>query len=809
MLSDLRFALRLLAKQPGFTAIAVLTMAIAIGANTALFSVVNAVVLRPIDYPNPDQLVRVWAVNPSRNVEFPAVSWPRFAYFRDHATMLASATLSVNNAVTITDGTEAEQVQNLMATSTFFSTLGLTPQLGRFFTAEEDKIGGPSVALISHRLWQTRFGGTADVIGKHLTMDGVPTEIIGILPTSLPAPFNQVEIIVPRPIEVPFVPVQARDGGAAVWQMTARLAPGVTREAAERQLIQLNEQICEKNPQIIDAQNPLQLRLFAHEIVPAQLRLASWVLVGAVTAVLLIACANIANLSLARLAARTKEIAVRASLGAGRGAIVRQFLVESLVTALLGGALGVLLATWGLDGIRVVAANQLPRVERVAIDGTTLLFALGATTLSTLLVGFYPAWQATRTDVQSVLKDTGRGTAGSHANKVFRGMLVVTEVAVSLVLLIGAALLLYSFAKLNHAPLGFEPDRVATGVINLPQRDYPTPEKQREFVRLLEEKLDLAPELAASGVGFGVPLTNATAFSPYSVSGRPILPIPERPLVGIRQVTPGFFRSLGYALKEGRFVAPADQANSPLVGVVNEAFAKRLFPGQSAVGKVLLFGAQGERKVEIVGVISDVRSAGVASPVPDEIYFPHAQRGGAFVSVIGKARPELTAAAVMPVLRRVLHDLDPRVALANPQTGEEIVAQNLQGTRALSLLLATFAAVAAILAVVGIYSVIAYNVTQRTSEIGVRLALGATTANIFGLVLRSAGVLVGIGLAVGLAVALGATRVLGQLLVEVDPFDPVVFALVSLAFALVGCVAAMIPARRAMRVDPLTALRAE
>jgi predicted permease len=809
MLADFRFAVRLLAKQPGFTAIAVLTMAIAIGANTALFSVVNAVVLRPIEYPRPDELVRLWAVNPARAIEFPAVSWIRYVYFRDHATLLANVALSVNNTATLTGSGEAEQVPSLQASANFFPTLGLVPQLGRFFTADEDRTGGPNVALISSRLWQARFANSPNAIGQQILLDGVPHTVVGILPAAMPVPFNQVEIMTPRPDEVTFVTPQQRDGGAAVWQLTARLKPGVTREAAERELIQLNQQIVQQNPQLIDAQNPLQLRFFANEIIPAEVRLASGVLFAAVAAVLLIACANVANLSLARLAGRTKEIAVRASLGAGRWAIVQQFLIESSVVALLGGALGVLLATWSLDGIRLLAHDQLPRIDRVAIDGTTLAFALGVSALAAVLVGIYPAILATRTDVQATLKDTGRGTAGGQANKRFRNLLVVVEVAASVVLLIGAALLLYSFARLQRTALGFDPARVAVGAINLPSEAYPTPEKQREFLRLLEEKLNAAPELSAGGAGFGMPLTGSVALTPYSVAGRPVLPLPERPLVGLSQVGPGFFSSLGMTLREGRFLTSADTASVPSVAVINETLAKKLFPGESAVGHSLLFGRDAEKKCEIVGVVHDVKSAGIAAPAGDQVYFAHAQRGGGFFHVIGKAKPGQKATSVIPVLRRVVHELDPALAVATPQTADELVAQSLQGMRALSALLGAFAALAAVLAAVGIYGVIACNVTQRTAEIGVRIALGASTHDIFRLILRSAGVLVGVGLAIGLAVAAGASRVLQRLLFEVQPLDLGVFALVAVGFAAIGAVAALIPARRATLVDPLVALRSE
>ncbi|PTX91335.1 ABC transporter permease [Opitutus sp. ER46] len=809
MLSDLRFALRLLAKQPGFTLLAVLTMAVAIGANTALFSVLNSVVLRPIDYPAPDQLVRLWVVNKPRNIEFPAISWPRYAQFRDHATMFSGLAITAGNSVTLTERGEAEQVPSLQASANFLSTLGLAPQLGRGFTAAEDEAGGPNVALISDRIWQTRFGGTPDVLGKVVTIDGVPYTVVGVLPKAMPVPFHQVEIVNPRPLEIPYVPAQARDGGAVVWQVTGRLKPGVTREAAEKQLLQLDAALREQRPQLIDADNALQLRPFADEIIPAQVRLGTWVLGAAVVAILLIACANIANLSLARLASRTKEIAVRTSLGAGRGAIVRQFLVESLLIAATGGALGVLFAAWSLDGIRLFAGDQIPRIDRVAVDGATLLFAMLATGAAALLVGLYPAWQATRTDVQVVLKDTGRGTAGSHANKLFRSSLVVAEIALSLVLLIGASLLLYSFSRLQRTRLGVVPDGVAVAQVNLPERDYDTGAKQREFVRVLQQKLDTAPELAAGGAGFGVPLTDSQAVTPYSVGGRPPLPVHQRSLVSLRQVTPGFFRALGMRLKEGRLLTDADRAGNPLVGVIGESFARKLFPEGSAIGQSLVFGRNGETRCEIVGVIEDVKSAGLAAPVPDEIYWAHAQRGNGIFHVVGKAQPGLAAGAVLPVLRRLVREIDPNVALATPRTMDELVAANVATTKGVSMLLTVFAGLAALLATVGIYGVMAYNVSQRTAEIGVRMALGATAGSIFHLVLRNAGLLVGLGLAIGLGISLAASRVLQQLLYEVKPFDPIVFAAVATVLASVGLLAALIPARRAMLLDPLTALRAE
>lgn len=811
----MKHAVRLLAKNPGFTTVAVLTIAIAIGTTTALFSVMNAVVLRPLDFPEPDSIVRLWVTNAERNLDAPVVFWKQWLHLRDNQQEFAQIAISVFDNVTVTGATEPEQVPTLRASHEFLPLLGLRPQLGRVFTAEEDKEGSAPVALISQRLWEQRFGRAPDILNQTITLDGVPHTILGILP-AMPVPFHTPDIVHPLPEEVSYINPRNRDT-AGVWQVTARLKPGVSRTSAEARVIDLNRQFVTANPGHPVATHTPRLRALAEEVY-GNLNATFWVLAGAVAAVLLIACANIANLALARLSTRQKEIAVRASLGATRGAIIRQFLGESFLMAILGGGLGMLIALWSLEGIRLLAGQQLPRAAGISLDLTVLAFAAGIVCLTTLLVGLYPAIQASRTDVQAALKDHGRGTVGMQG-KNFRHALIIAEVALSMVLLICAGLLIASFIKLQQTPLGFDPTRVAGGNLSLPLAKYGKPEVSREFFRQLQSGLDSAPELAASGVTTVMPLTQGASFTPYSVQGRPILPLPERPLAGVRVVSPGYFAALDVRMKEGRgFVVDdgplppgPDNKPSPATGVcvINEQLAQKLFPGESAVGRLLLFGIDGEGKNQVVGVIRNVKTAGISQPIPDEIYFPRSQRNANFMTVVAKARPGLAADAVLPVLRRVIREIDPTLALAAPATADQLVSQSVAVQRLMMTLLLVFAGIAALLAAVGIYSVMAYTVARRTGEIGVRMALGATSRDIFALIGRGAAVLLGLGLMLGLGGAFVTSRLLQQSLYEVSPFDPGIFATVAGLFALVAVLACLIPVRRAMQVDPMTALRTE
>ena len=807
-MSDLRLAFRSLVKTPGFSAIAVLTMAIAIGACTALFSVLEAVVLRPLPYPNPDTLVSVWAINKERSLLAPALSWAKFEAYRARTDVFADLSMSAANGFTLTEGKgEPEQVFGVHASVNFLPILGLQPSRGRQFTADEDQEGGPPVVMISAQLWRDRFSSDPAIIGRVLQIDGVARTVVGVLPEVMPVPFNTTAIIVPRPQELPFLTPQQR-ANAIVHQAVGRLAPGVTLEQANLRIKEMAAQFKAGNAATLDANNENELRTISQQVL-GNLSRTFWTLAGAVAAVLLIACANVANLFLARVSARQKEIAVRMSLGAQRRTVIWQFIAESTVFSLVAGGLGVIMAWWSLRGIQLLADQQVPRAEEIALDPTVLTFSLIIAVASGLLIGLYPAWQASRTDMHSVLKDSSRGAGGGATAKAFRHTLVVLQAAVSLTLLICAGLLVRSFHKLQTAELGFVTEGRAYGIVNLPSTRYSKPEASREFYRRLHERLAAAPELASGAAINGLPLSGQGFFSPYAVQGRPVPPIQERPLANIRTLTPAYFTTLGLKLRQGRFFTDQDRFGGESVAIINESFAKKLYPIDSPLDHAFITGPNSDIITRIVGVIRDVKSAGLAAPPPDEIYYPRDQRGGAFMAVVGQAKPGLRAAAVIPVLRRILAELDPTVALALPQTMDLLVSQSLGVQRVTMALLICFASIAALLAAVGLYSVMAYSVTQRTGEIGVRMALGASRGDILRLILRSGAAQVGLGLLFGLIGAFASSHLLSQALYEVKPFDPAVFATLAVFFAFISAVACLIPARRATRVDPMVALRTE
>ncbi len=800
--------MRSLLRSPGFTAVAVLTLGVALGACTALFSVLQAVVLRPLPYPNPDTLVSVWALQPARNLQAPAVSWDKYLAFRERRDVFAELSLSAGIAFTLTEGKgDPEQVLGQQVSANFLPVLGLAPVRGRNFLPEEDRAGAAPVALISQRLWRTRFGSDPAIVGRVIRLDGVAREVIGLLPDPLPVPFLNTDVLVTQARELPYLQPQQRDT-AVFHQAIGRLAPGVTLAQASARVGELARQFGTANPGKLDAANANELRTLAQQVV-GNLGGIFWALAGAVAAVLLTPCANIANLSPARVSARRKEIAVRLSLGATRATIIRQFLGESLALTVASSALGLLLASWSLQGIQTLAGPQLPRAAEIGLDPVVFAFAVALALVGSVLVGLYPALQASRTDVGTVLKDTARGAIGGTAAKSFRGMLVIGQVALSLCLLICAGLLVLSFVRLQSVHPGFDPAGRAYGTINLPAAKYSTPELVRDFYARAQARLRAAPDFARAALTANLPLAGGGFFSPYLVQGRPVVPFSERPLATISNISADYFATAGITLAAGRAFTDADRADAPQVAIINQTLAKKLFPGADPLDHAFVIGPNSDIVVRIVGVVHDVKTGGLNLPAPDEIYFPLTQRGPSFCTVVAQARPGLAASTVIPALRRVLADLDPHVALAAPQTMDQLVEQSLGVQRLTLALLLVFAALAALLAAVGLYSVMAYAVTRRTGEIGVRLALGASPRDIFGLVLQAGGTQVGLGLALGFVASLGATRLLGQALYEVKPFDPLVYTVVALAFAAIAALACIIPARRAMQVDPLVALRAE
>jgi predicted permease len=798
-------AIRSLLKTPGFTLVAIITIAVGIGANTALFSVFDRLVLNPVTIPQPSSLVAIWTNNQALNFNAPAASWPRYELLRSQAKSFSSIAISAFDNFTLTGNGNPEQLNGQRVSASFFPTLGVAPFRGRNFTAEEDVPNGPAVCLLSHELWKTRFGQRETLVGETIQLNGQPWQVIGILPPQLSNPFNAVQVFAPRVFEVGgLTPVQVQNG-AGYAQPIARLKPGVSLEQAKAELAALSRSYQEQFGTKLDANNLSEPRDFVESLV-GNLKPTFYTLLGAVTFVLLIACANVASLFLGRLAGRQKEIAVRQSLGATRARIVQQFLVESLVFSAVAGVLGVLLGLWALSAIESTVSSQLPPNTVLTLDWRALMFTAGITLLSALLVGLAPAWQASKSQLVEVLKDSARGSSSARSSR-FRATLIVLEVALSVVLLVSSSLLLLSFLKLQRTPPGFDPKGVAGAFVGIPGNRYKTNAEQAEFFAQVIERLRANPQVRDAAAGLGLPINGFGARSPYSVAGRPVLPLPQRPLAGLQIVSEDYFRLLRIPLRKGRAFTPQDREGSPGVCVINETLAHRLFPGESPLGQVLLRGRDAEIKHEIVGVIADVKSGGLNTPVPDEIYYPMRQLGRPGFAVMGRidGNPD----ALQAIIRTAVAAVDQDQPISFFQTLDASLAQSLGVQRIVASLTAVFAALALVLAAVGLYSVLAYAVAQRTGEIGIRMALGARPSQVIALVLRSGLKLVGLGLAAGLIAAAGAARLIETLLFNVQPLDPLVYAGVAALFAAVAALACLLPSLRASRIDPMVALRAE
>jgi len=803
VMSDIKAAIRALWKTPGFSIVAVVTIAIAIGANTALFSAFDRLVLNPVTIPSPHSLVAIVSDNPQLGTQIPAVSWPRYQDIRDHARTLASVGLSAFDAFTLTGNGDPEQLNALRATASFLPTLGILPVRGRNFTEAEDAPNGPAVCIISHDLWRTRFGSREQIVGETITLNGQGWEVIGVMPASLSAPFSQVQVFAPRVFEVSGLTPEQIERGAGYAQPIARLQPGVSVEQASTELAAISRGYKERFASKLDADNTSQAQTFVQFLVSG-LQPTFYTLLGAVGFVLLVACANVASLFLGRLAARHKEVSVRQSLGASRARIVRQFLIESLLFSTVAGLLGTLLAIWALWGIQSLVASQLPPDAVLSLNWRALSFTAAVTLVSALLVGLVPAMHSSRADLIEGLKDSARGSS-SGRGRHFRSALIVTEVALSVVLLVGSSLLLLSFLKLQQTSPGFDPRGVAAAFVSAPATRYRTTAQQVEFFNRVIERLHAHPQVTAAAVSIGLPLTGFNPRAPYSVAGRQILPLPQRALAGLSIVTDEYFTLLHIPLVEGRTFTRDDREGAPGVCVINETLAKKLFPGQSALGYTLLRGRDAEIKAEIVGVVRDVKTTGLNAPAFEEIYYPMLQMVRTTMTVVAKTAGD--PAALQPILRESVASVDKDQAISFFATMDSNIDQSLGVQRIVASLTVVFAALALVLASVGLYSVLAYAVGQRTAEIGIRMALGAQTSQVLTLIMTSGLRLVAIGLIIGLAAAGIAARVIQGLLFNVRPLDPLIYALVAALFAIVAAVACLVPSLRASRIDPLEALR--
>lgn len=802
---DFRFALRQLLRQPGFTIIAVVALALGIGANTVLFSAINTLFLRPLSYPKPQELVRVWGSFPERGLDRANVSWPRFQAWRDQQQSFTEFSAQSFTGFTMTGRGEPQNVNAVRVTENFFRALGLQPLFGRVFTPEEDQPGGANVAMLTHSFWQKQFGGDQNILGQSVTLNGVPYTVIGILPPSLKFPFIQTHVFVARVFEQEGIPADIRDRGTGYLTILARMKPGVTKEQAEQQMRIVDRRYQTAQSDKVDAKAGMSV-VSLHEDLVGRQRPMMLTLFAAVGCVLLVGCANVANLMLARFMGRRKEIAIRTALGATRGRIIFQFLAESVLTAAIAGVIGVLLSIWGLDLLKKLVEDFLPRAVEISLDLNVLLFAVGLSLLTGIVLGLVPALHASRSDPIESLKDSSRGSTGRQAGRLRAGLLVA-EVALSLVLVVGAVLLVDSFRRLQNVDPGFRSQGVTTFFVGLPPGSYPNEERQALFFQNALEKIKALPGVTSASAGSNLPASdNGNTRSPAAVEGRPLPPVSDRPLAVRSTTSPGFFEVLGIPIKQGRDFTWQDRPGSPLVVIINETMAKKLFPGENPIGRRLITGIASIPR-EIVGVSGDVRAENLSLPPGLEMYYPAPQIDGAFMSVV--VRSERPASSLRSELIGAVHSLDPGLPIDQVQPYTELLAAASADRKLMMYLLGGFAGLALLLAGMGIYSVIAYGVALRTNEFGIRFALGAAARDVIGLVMKEGLRLSIAGLVVGVGLSLALTRLMQRLLFEVSPRDPLLYGGVALFICAVAALACLVPAMRATRIDPMQALRTE
>lgn len=797
ILKDLRFGFRCMLKRPGFSAIALLALALGIGANTAIFSLVNAVVLRPLPFDDPDQLVWVWG-NIRNASNRASVAPPDFLDFRSQNKTFEEFAASGTRptALNLTGIGEPERLSASNITGNYFQTLRVAPLVGRGFTLENEKPGQDQVAVLSYALWQKRFGGDVSVVNKTIVLDGKTYEILGVMPRTFTFPHN-ADL---------YVPINFESSPEMKWRTAhflrpiGRLKPGVKILDAQADTDAVALQMERLYP---DTNTGWSLRLVSlREQLIGSTRQPLFILFGAVGFVLLIACANVANLMLVRAAARQKEIALRAALGASRFRIIRQMLTESLLLAVVGGALGMLLATFGVDLLLKLSEGSIPRTADVKIDATVLAFTLLLSVATGVLFGLAPALRTLKLSLTDGLKQAGRGAA--ELRNRTRSLLIVFECAIAVVLLVGAGLLIRSLVELLKTNPGFDADQVLTMRVDLARKKYDTPEKSSQFFQELERRVKSLPGVEAVGFVTELPLSGQLNDMPFNVEGRPAVAVNQMFGADFRRVNQHYFQALRIPLLRGRNFTEQEVEQSSKVLLVSEQLVTTVFPNEEPLGKRLLLGG-GTDPWEIVGIVGDIRHRSLETQEYAAMYMPTRQPGGTNLVIRSKGDPLNLVGAV----RREVQAIDPDQPIAAVRTMNDWISNSAATPRYRTVLLGLFAAVALLLASTGIYGVMSYTVAQRTQEIGVRMALGARRWDVLKLVVRQGMGLVLIGVVLGLLGAFALTRVMATLLFGVTARDPFTFAAVAVLLAAVAFVACYIPARRATKVDPLVALRYE
>ena len=798
LLQDLRFALRMLWKKPAFTLAAIAVLAISIGANTAMFSIVQQVLLRPLPFDQPERIVRI---NETTTRGRTTVSPPNFLDWQAQNRTFEFMAAYDETVMTLSGGAAPERLDAAMVGPDLFNVLGTRPLIGRTFSSDEGKAGGPRVVILGYGLWQRRFGGDPAVVGRSLTIDSQRYVVVGVMPRDFTFP-DGFELWLPlvfKPFEV-----QAGQRGAHYIEAIGRLKPGVTREQAQADVAAIEQRIATQHPRVQGYGIWLQPVL---DSIVGEYRRPLWMLLGAVACVLLIGCANISNLLLARGVSRRTELSVRMALGAGRWRIVRQLLAESTMLSMAGGAGGLLLATWSSNAMSALLPTDVPRGAVIDVDTGVLLFTTAVSVAAGILFGIAPALEASRGDVVTSLKDARRdGASGSRRG--LRGMLVAAEVALALVLLAGAGLALRSFDRLNRIDTGFDGRGTLVLDLVLPDASYPDASSIVRFYQTYLEALSAQPGVTAAGAVAIPPLARSGFGGTFSLIGKPE-PL-EEPRMAVRAATPGYLEAARIPLRRGRLITSADHATAPQIAVITEAAARQYWPGEDPIGKRIqlhVWSISRDTAREIVGVVGDVRGGQIETPASPLVYVPHAQYPFEFMTVFVRTAGDPMALA--PMVRAQLATIDPEIAIGKMRPGESLVAQAVAQPRFRMVLLAAFAGTALALAALGLYGVMSFVVSQRRGEIGLRMALGAPPGAVVGLVLQQGMLPVALGLAAGLAGAAAMTNVMRGLLFGIEPFDPLTFGGVSLLLAAVAALACYVPARRAASVDPLVALRNE
>ncbi|MCI0485861.1 MAG: ABC transporter permease [Blastocatellia bacterium] len=805
LLQDIRYAIRMMIKRPGFTIVAVITLALGIGANTAIFSVTSAVLLRPLPYKDPDRLVMVWETNSIRKVDDESVAPPNFLDWSDQNQVFEHIAAFTSESFNLTGVAEPERLEGYRVSASLFPLLGVAPAMGRTFLPEEDRFGTGRVVLLSYGLWQRQFAADPQIVGKALTLNDESHTVVGVMPQGFYFQNKEIDVWVP----IAFTDQDRNSRGGHYLEAVARLKPGVALDQAQAEMNVIATRLEQQYPA---SNKGAGVRLVSlHEEIVGDTRPVLLLLLGAVGLVLLIACANVANMQLARAVMREKEMAIRASLGAARRRIIRQLITENILLALAGGALGLLLAFWGLETLLSLTPGDIARLEETSIDWRVLGFTLGLSIGTGLVFGLAPALHASSSEPNQSLKEGGRTTGGSSSRRL-RNLLVIAEVSLALVLLTGAGLMINSFLRLSSIDPGFNPYNLLTMRMDLPKAKYGELRERANFYREVLDRVKAIPGVESAGMISFLPMAFPGGSVSFAIEGQ-TAPLPDQAQgAGYRVVSPDYFRAMGIPLIKGQMFSEQEAQESAGVVIINESMARRYWPGQDPLGKRLKIGRATSNSpwLSVTGVVRDIRQIELSVDPRPEMYFPYWQQHMFWAAPRALVvRTTSGPASAVAAVRGEIWKIDKDQPISEIRTMKEVVSGTVAEPRFYSALLGLLGGVALLLSALGIYGVISYSVSQRTHEIGVRMALGAGRGRILKLIISQGMTLAGIGILAGLAAAFALTRVIAGFLYDVSATDPLTFAAVSVLLALIAMLACYIPARRATKVDPMIALRYE